>query len=792
MELVFDAASLHRDAMRLTGGDTKLTQIILLRLAYRAMMAWHPSAIYVLRDPGDIIPFNGTVATSNPLRTVKDSRLDLSDTIVVSNAAGMLGLADVVPHFFVTTKDMLELRPIAFNKARDELGFNPKDAEQFNLLDHTIYSVPASVERSDKARAGRDRTQRWAWVDDETRANYGGALLGTADNIHVKVGKTGFQNYEVVQDIGTVLRLLDHSNGVVGWDTETTGLNWRTDRVVGESLSIDGRRGYYVPLLHQTTGGQYRNLNPQEYAERVRPRLAQTRLRGANLGFDVLFTSRIGLGIPRGLEDIQGYAYMLGINVPDQSKIGLKALARDVLNDEMVEYEAVSQGNTFDMVPIDRAAPYAADDAAKSYRLAEVLRARLSPAQQSRYDAIEMPFLYTLIRMMYNGMYLDVNQVEVAEHTFRMQLENLEGLIMGAAGEEFDLRSPKQLQKVLFDKLGLPLTKRTKTGYSTAAAELEGIEGSHPIVTKILEWRELEKLLNTYLSKYPSHVADDGRVHSTLSAFKVISARIASQNPNLMNIPVRSELGRQLRAMFKGQGDHELLGTDASQLEYRILAHYLDDPRLIAAFSDPDRDIHNETAAIIFGKPANTITKEERDQAKTAFYAILYGAAAPKLAGTLNISVGAAANIISKISSELNIDKLRKSVLESARRLGYVESYGGHRSYIWGLHSGDSVTRGHAERAAFDVLFQGTASGDVTKIACIMTQDELDKLYPDVLAPEVMMIQQIHDEILLEGPRDQLELVADIPARAFETALTGLKVPIEAKGQIGKSWADVH
>lgn len=792
MELIFDAASLHRDAMRLTGGDTKLTQIILLRLAYKAQMAWHPSAIYVLRDPNTIIPFNGTVASDNPLRTVRDSRVDLDDAIVVSNAAGMLGLADVVPHFFTTSKDMLELRPVAFNRARDELGFNPKDAELFGLSDHSIYSVPATVERADKARAGRDRAVRWSWVTDTTRGEYGAALLATANNIHVKVGKTGFQNYEVVQDISTVLNLLDHSNGVLGWDTETTGLDWRRDRVVGESLSIDGQRGYYVPLLHAVTGGQYHNVNPQEYQDRVRPRIAQARLRGANLGFDVLFTSRIGLGIPRGLEDIQGYAYMLGLNVPDQSKIGLKALARDVLNDEMVEYAEVSQGATFDQVPIDRAAPYAADDAAKSYRLAETLRARLSPVQQARYDTIEMPFLYTLIRMMYNGMYLDVDQVGMVEHQFRMQLENLEGLIIGMAGGEFDIRSPKQMQRVLFDKLGLPLTKRTKTGYSTAAAELEAIEGSHPIVSRILEWREIEKLLNTYLSKYPSHVRDDDRVHSSLSAFKVISGRIASQDPNLMNIPVRSDRGKLLRAMFKGQGDNFLLGTDASQLEYRILAHYLDDPRLIAAFSDPTRDIHNETAAIIFDKPANTITKEERDQAKTAFYAILYGAAAPKLAGTLNISVGAAAAIISKISSELKIDKLRKSVLESARRLGYVESYAGHRSYMWGLHSGDSTVRGHAERAAFDALFQGTASGDVTKIACIVTQDELDRLYPDVLAPEVMMIQQIHDEILLEGPYDQLELVKDIPANAFKTALTGLKVPIEAKGEIGKAWSDVH
>jgi DNA polymerase-1 len=792
MELIFDAASLHRDAMRLTGGDTKLTQIMLLRLAYKAMMAWHPSAIYVMRDPDNIIPFNGTVATDNPLRTVRESNVDLSDTIVVSNAAGMLGLADVVPQFFTTTKDMLDLRAVTFNRARDELGFNPKDADVFNLANHSIYSVPATVERGDKARAGRDRVVRWAWVDDTTRVDYGKPLLATANNIHVKVGKTGFQNYEVVQDIGTVLNLLDHSNGVIGWDTETTGLDWRRDRVVGESLSIDGHRGYYVPLLHQQSGGQYHNLNPQEYAERVRPRLAQTRLRGANLGFDVLFTSRSGLGIPRGLEDIQGYAYMLGINVPDQSKIGLKALARDVLNDEMVEYAQVSQGATFDQVPIDRAAPYAADDAAKSFRLATVLRERLSVAQRARYDAIEMPFLYTLIRMMYNGMYLDVDEVEVAEHAMRMELENLEGLIFAHSGGEFDIRSPKQMQKVLFERLGVPLTKRTKTGYSTAAAELESIEGSHPIITKILEWRELEKLLNTYLSKYPTHVRDDGRVHSTLSAFKVISARIASQDPNLMNIPVRSSRGRLLRAMFKGQGDDMLLGTDASQLEYRILAHYLDDPRLIAAFSDPTRDIHNETASIIFSKPADTITKDERDQAKTAFYAILYGAAAPKLAGTLGISIGAAANIISKISSELNIDRLRKSVLESARRLGYVESFGGHRSYIWGLHSGDSVTRGHAERAAFDVLFQGTASGDVTKIACITTQDALDELYPDVMAPKVKLIQQIHDEILLEGPRDELERVKDIPANAFKTALTGLKVPIEAKGEIGKSWADVH
>jgi DNA polymerase I len=241
-----------------------------------------------------------------------------------------------------------------------------------------------------------------------------------------------------------------------------------------------------------------------------------------------------------------------------------------------------------------------------------------------------------------------------------------------------------------------------------------------------------------------------------------------------------------------GQGDDLLLGCDAGQLEYRILAHYLDDPLLIATFNDPTRDVHSETASLIFDVPPSQVTKAQRDVSKTAFYAILYGAAAPKLAATLNVSIGEAARVMSKIKSALNIDKLQTRVLEDVRRLGYVESLGGHRSYIHNIKSFNSKDRGHAERAAFDSLFQGTASGDVTKIACVRVQDALDKLYPNLLQPEVRLVLQVHDEILLEGPRHELEGLTGLVETSFINALPQLRVPLTAESKIGKSWSEVH
>jgi DNA polymerase-1 len=765
--------------------DRLLTETVVMRLLYKAKMLQHPDDITVFRLPDQVLPIHGSVRTDDIIWELRTSNCDLADCFVVSLDPAILCLDEWtnLPTYRPSRDNLyLELEEVTNNKLKKELGYDARDAGYFRELGLR------NPERNDKTRAGKEREERFGWVNQPRESLP--QLPSITDNIHITVGRSGFQNYEVVQDVSSVLRLLDQVERV-GWDTETTGLNRRTDRIVGESLSIDGQRGYYLPMLHKGES-QYDNLSVDEVERRLHPALSTKRIAGANLPFDVLMAARHGLGFPRNLEDIQGYAYMLGYHVPDPSKLGLKSLTREVLGEVMEEFDAVAKGGTFDNVPIHRAAPYAADDAAKSLRLADTLRNRLSDSQRNRFDTIEVPFLYTVIRMTYNGVYLDQEALPPLMEEFERELQYLRNDIQGLARVEFSVDSPKQLQHILFEVLGLPPTRRTKTGYSTDKAALQKIEDLHPIIPLILDYRELTKLLTTYLSPLPGWVQDNGRLHSSLNPYRVITGRLASTDPNLLNIPIRTERGRRIRRLIAAQFERQLLSVDAAQLEYRVLADRSGNPRLIQAFNDASRDIHMEMASLIFGIPVEDVTPEQRSQSKNVVYAIIYGASPRKIASMLNSSINYAEGVLNRILTNIpEIPALRNRVLSEARENGYVESVLGHRSYINGIQSLRRDDREAAERTAFDALFQGTGSGDITKLATINAQRYLDELYPDFFNPEVMMILQVHDELLFEGPEQSLIEFAPLACKAFEESVE-LSVPIVADFHHGKNWGEIH
>lgn len=775
------------DATSITGKFTpyvgeQVAGLLLLRLVYKVKMKQHPDSVVILSNSKSI-PFNNIQYTFDPLDTVRKSNVDLSQVTILSANPEFLALREYCALAYRVDATWLEPVEIGFARLKVEVGHDPRDFEWFRQ------EGIVNPERRDKAAAGRLRREQWAWTANRDN-NELGNLRPTADNIHIKVGRTGFSNFEVIQSVPDLLRLLDQSSEL-GWDTETTGLNPRRDSIVGESFSIDGVKGYYLPILHDSEG-KFRNVSWQEVIDRVHPVIATKKIYGANLAFDVLHTVDDGMGFPTDLHDIQGYAYMLGMHVPDTRRLGLKSMAREILNDEMEEFSAVTKGAMFNEIPIEKGAPYAADDAVKSFKLAKTLWPRLTPEQQTRYNEIEKRFLLVCIRMSYNGMYLNMSKLTPLLNTFSVQLENLQAAIFNHAGEQFNIGSGQQLQRILFDKLGLPPVRRTKTGYSTDKGTLEALRQSHPIIELIIEYSELNTLINKYLSKYPDYIANDGRIHSSINPFFVITGRINSRNPNLMNIPIRTAVGRQIRELFEGQYGNLLLSADAGQLEYRVLAHYSNNPRLLEAFRDPTRDIHKEMASLIFDIPVENISSEQRDTAKTCFYAILYGAEVQRVAATIKESLSYASGVIKRIRDNIpEIGALREAVLEEARRLGYVETHEGHRVYINGLHSPNSTVRATAERSAFDGLFQGTGSGDITKMACITAQDELDKLYPDLFNPKARLIMQVHDEILVESDEETLKQIAPILEASFVNSVK-LSVPLTADTHIGKNWGNIH
>ena len=403
-----------------------------------------------------------------------------------------------------------------------------------------------------------------------------------------------------------------------------------------------------------------------------------------------------------------------------------------------------------------------------------------------------MPFLVSCIRMSYNGMYLNMEKLAPLLYELEGRAELLDSRIQMFNGKPLNVNSPLQLSNLLFKRLGLPTTARTKTGYSTSKAELEKIENTHEVVGHIMEYKELAKLISTYLKAYPEYIGTDNRIHTRLNPFRVITGRLASTQPNLMNIPIRTDNGKSIRRLFEGEGEHVLLSADAAQLEYRILAHYSKNRTLVDAFSDETRDVHKEMASLIFEVPVSEITGDQRSAAKNIVYAVIYGASPIKISMMLNRPVDYAANVLDKIASNIpEIERLRTAVITDARKYGYVESLGGHRSYIHGINSYNSSERGAAERSAFDSLFQGTASGDITKIATNKVQELLDKVYPDKFNPGIKLVQQIHDEVLLEGDEQELKSIAPEVLAAFEDAMS-LDVPLVAEYSIGKNWGDIH
>jgi len=772
----------------------QMVDTLLLRLVYKVKMLHFPDKTVVYTARSRTLPFINVHNGSDTLHSIITQTTGVEqDTIVLSADPQLLGLTAYKILCYEPSENWLEPVEITHGRLKKRIGHEPRDHD---IIQQTTYSTDIKENKKITAAIGRTRKQRWAKVEEalEYGANLG-VFFTIAENVHIKVGRAGFQNYEVIQDVAEFARKLEQVDDL-GWDTETTGLDWMKDSIVGESFSFDGKHGYYLPMRHQITGMAYHNNSAQQVEDIIHPLLNKRKLRGANLGFDVLMGADKGLGFPKRLYDVQGYAYMQGMHVPDPSQLGLKALTRNVLGDVMEEYAAVSQGGTFDQVPIDRAAPYAADDAVKSYKLIDVLASKLTPQQLQRYEEICMPLLYTCIRMSYNGMYLDMDELQPLLATLDYERQMAESHIIAYAGHPLNVNSPVQLRTVLFEELGLPPTPLTKSGVpSTGSEHLERLNNLHPIVDELITYRELTKLVNTYLDKYPTYIKEDGRIHSSLNPFKVITGRLSSTNPNLMNIPVRSVVGAQIRKLFAAQHEDYLLSCDASQLEYRVLAHYTDNKALIEAFCDPSRDIHNTTASLIFNKPEHEITKAERDIAKTAFYAILYGASAPRIARTLNISIGEAGAILAKIRANIpEIDELKKEVIEKVRQVGYVESYLGHRSYIYGLFSRNSGERESAERSAFDALFQGTGSGDITALATIRVQQLLDEKYPTDkygLRPPVILVQQIHDELLLEGSKDALEELGPQVSQIFRDTVS-LKVPIVSSWDVGKKWGDIH
>ena len=600
----------------------------------------------------------------------------------------------------------------------------------------------------------------------------------------------------LVVDSEDALRVLVKSltdAGAFALDTETTSEDPRRAALVGISCSMAPREAYYIPVGHgRTFDDQEPALQlPLAYVlEKLRPVLEDEQVMKYmhNAKYDMALLKRHGI-------DVRGLAFdtMVGAYLaePGRRGLGLKDQAFQRLNVVMTPIrDLIGSGSkmiTMDRVAVRKAADYAGADADMTLRLVASVRADLEKHNLLKlYNRIELPLIPVLMQMELHGVALDADFLRAFTEQLAEQLHILESSIYDAVGHQFNINSPKQLGDVLFGELKLPSGKKTKTGYSVNADVIESLQGRHPVVDYLLNYRQLSKLKSTYADGLLSLMDETtGRVYTSFNQTIASSGRLSSSNPNLQNIPVRTELGRQIRRAFIADPSYVLLTADYSQIELRILAHITHEPRLVEAFSH-NEDIHTITASSLFGVPVEQVTKDQRRLAKTVVYAVLYGQSAFGLSQVTGMSNSDAATFIKRYHETFpNIKVYVDSTLAQARTQRYVNTLYGRKRFIPDMRVLSHTERQALERESINMPIQGT-NADLIKIAMLRLHHALKETHM-----KTRMILQVHDELVFEVPVEELERTRRLVKKEME-GVAQLAVPIKVEMKVGRNWYEAE
>ena len=590
---------------------------------------------------------------------------------------------------------------------------------------------------------------------------------------------------------------LDHWIGqlraapLVAFDTETTSLNYLEARIVGVSFCVAPGTAAYLPLAHVYAGAP--DQLPREAAlAQLKPLLEDASLAkvGHHLKYDAHVLANHGIALAGLRYDSMLESYVLNSVATrhDMDSVALRYLGVETIKYEDVAGKGAKQIR-FDQVPVDTAATYAAEDADITLRLHEVLWARLcqEPQLKALYEELEQPLVGVLTAMEHRGVLVDAALLRTQSGELARKLLDLAARAHGAAGGEFNLDSPKQLQQILFEKLQIPVLRKTPTGQpSTAEDVLEELAADHELPRLILEYRGLAKLKSTYTDKLPEQVNEQtGRVHTSYHQAVAATGRLSSTDPNLQNIPIRTPEGRRIRQAFIAPPGHVLMAADYSQIELRIMAHLSGDEDLLKAFAE-DRDIHQATAAEVFGLPLEQVSAEERRSAKAINFGLIYGMSAFGLARQLGIERGAAQRYVDLYFQRYpGVKRFMDTTREQARELGYVETVRGRRLYLPDIRSRNRQLQQYAERSAINAPMQGTAA-DIIKQAMLSVEAACTR---DGLPARLIM--QVHDELVLEVPVDAVPAVtAAVRTQMMDAGR--LRVPLKVEIGTGANWDQAH
>ncbi len=610
--------------------------------------------------------------------------------------------------------------------------------------------------------------------------------------------ETDYTVVDTPDALDALVKEIDSPNGFA-FDTETTALNAMAAGLVGLSFSNAPGKGWYVPVGHE----EGKQLPLDRVLESVRPIMASEAIpkiaHNANYDMTVLWKYDVHV-------NNLAFDTMLAAHVVGRKAIGLKALALECLRTEMTPItELIGTGRkqiTMAQVPIDRAADYAAADADVAWQLRGIFAEEVEAKGGKRaLEEIEMPLVPVLVRMQVNGVAVAVGLLERMSQELGDQMSRVEADVYEVLGHQFNLNSSQQLGDVLFKELRLPITKRTKTGYTTDAKALEGLkhlvdrgkaEGVDPralqVLDKVLEYRQVSKIKSTYADSLPLLVNPrTGRIHTSYNQTGSATGRVSSNDPNVQNIPVRTELGNRVRKAFVAREapDWTLLSADYSQIELRVLAHMCQDPGLLQAFRS-GQDIHAATASLVYGVPPDEVVSDMRRIAKIMNFGVIYGLSPFGISQQTGLSRKEGMQFTETYFGKYpGIREYIESVKAEVKRLGYVQTLMGRRRYIPEVGSSNRQVRSAGERMAVNMPIQGTAA-DIIKIAMVRIQERID-----ALKLRSLMIIQVHDELIFEVPQEELSQLKEVVLELMPSAMD-LAVPLDVELKTGFTWGDME
>ena len=579
---------------------------------------------------------------------------------------------------------------------------------------------------------------------------------------------------------------------VFAFDTETTSVDYQKAELVGLSFSVEVGKAAYVPVAHDYEYAP-EQLDRDWVLAQLKPLLeSETQNKvGQNLKYDANVLSHYDIAMKGITFDTMIESYCLNSVA---TRHNMDALADKYLGYKTVHFEDIAGKGakqlTFNQIEIEKAGYYAAEDADITLRLHQEIMPKLakSSSQLSVFNEIEMPLLPVLARMEQYGVLIDCDMLDQQSHTIGTRLSELEIEAHNIAGKSFNLSSPKQLQTILFEELKIPVLKKTPKGApSTAEEVLQELALDYPLPKVILENRGLSKLKSTYTDKLPLLVdPKTNRVHTSYHQAVTATGRLSSTDPNLQNIPIRSEEGRKIRLAFIAPKDHKIVAIDYSQIELRIMAHLSDDPGLVKAFSE-GKDVHKATAAEIFAVPLDEVTSDQRRSAKAVNFGLIYGMSAFGLAKQLNVSRHTAQEYMNKYFERYpNVSQYMEDTRQQATDTGYVETLFGRRLYLPDIKSKNGMRKKAAERAAINAPMQGTAA-DIIKKAML----SVDAWILEQNDPRIKMTMQVHDELVFEIHQDIVESTTQTLVEIMNNAVE-MSVPLIAEAGIGENWEQAH